>query len=423
VNSNVFAMARDGLREDLHIALHWAATHKAPVTRNGIKVKTNGGYTTINLAVRLLSEPASVCGLLMVVFEEQPADTPAANEIASETHAAIPSSQLESELLRTRERLQITIEEMQATQEELRSTNEELQSNNEELQSTNEELNSSKEELQSLNEEMQTVNAELQSKMEELSQSNNDMMNLLNGIDIATLFLDNELCVKRFTPQIAQIVNLVASDVGRPLEHFATKLKHDGLVADAGAVLDRLTPKTMQVETDAGLWYNMRILPYRTTDNVIDGVVLTFADITPTKRLEESLRQQQTAAQTARDFAENIVATIREPLVVLDAEMRIISASRAFYLTFQTTPAKTERQSLYDIDRRQWDIPALRQLLGDILHKNTDLQDYRVELDFAHIGRRVFLLNAHRMVGDDRQSPSILLAMEDITARTPTETT
>ena len=288
-----------------------------------------------------------------------------------------PPTELEEELRHTRERLQATVEEMQATQEELRSANEELQSNNEELQSTNEELNSSKEELQSLNEEMQTVNAELQTKIEELSQSNSDMKNLLNGIEIATIFLDNDLCVKRFTPQATRIVNLVASDVGRPLGHFTTNLKYDRLVEDAQEVLDTLVPKETQVQASDGHWYNMRVLPYRTVENVIDGVVMTFADITAMKQLEESLQAAaRMELQAARDYAQNIIATIREPLVVLDGELRIVSASPAFYETFQVTPAVTEGRLLYEVGQRQWDIPSLRQLLEDILPKNARFRGF-----------------------------------------------
>ena len=419
VNNNVFAMAREGLREELGIAIHTATTRKIAVTRSGVTVKSNGGSATINLIVRLFTEPSALRGLLLVVFEEMARERPcvATKMVTPPSDPMAPPKELEEELRRTQEHLQTTVEQMQAAQEELRSANEELQSNNEELQSTNEELNSSKEELQSLNEEMQTVNAELQSKMEELSQSNSDMKNLLNGIAIATIFLDNDLSVKRFTPQATQIVNLIVADVGRPLGHLASKLKYDRLVRDAQEVLDSLVPKELQVESSGGRWYNMRILPYRTTDNTIDGVVMTFTDITAMKQLEKSLREQQAESQAARGYAESIIATIREPLVVLDAELRIVSASRAFYETFQMTPAETERQRLFEIGHKQWDIPALRRLLEDIFSKDAKFQDYRVEHDFADIGHKTLMLNARRMAGEDRHPQLILLAMEDITQR------
>jgi PAS domain-containing protein len=241
------------------------------------------------------------------------------------------------------------------------------------------------------------------------------MRNLLNGIEIATIFLDNDLGVKRFTPQATRIVNLVAGDVGRPLGHFATNLKYDRLVADAKEVLDRLVPKEAQVEASDGRWYHMRILPYRTAENTIDGVVMTFADITAIKQLEKSLRQRQAELQTARGYAENIVATIREPLVVLDGQLRIVSASRSFYETFGVMPAATEGRLLYEIGQRQWEIPRLRQLLTTIAAEGTPFQDYRVEHDFPGIGHRVLLLNARQMAGEDSQPQLILLAMEDIT--------
>ena len=371
VNVNVFAMAREGLREELGTAIHNAAKQQTTVTRSGVRVKSNGGSSTINLTVRPLTDPADLRGMFLVAFEEVAGGQ---SEAATEkkptpSGTAAPASAVEDELRRTRERLQATTEEMQAAQEELRSTNEELQSNNEELQSTNEELTSSKEELQSLNEEMQTVNAELQTKIEALSQSNNDMKNLLDGTEIATIFLDRDLSVKRFTAQATRIVNLVAGDVGRPISHFAMNLKYDRLVQDAKEVLDTRLTKEAQVQAHDGRWYNMRILPYRTLDNAIDGVVMTFAEVTALKQLEESLRQQQVELRAARDYAENIIATVREPLVVLDDELRIVSASHAFYRMFQVTPADTEGRLLYEIGQRQWDTPELRQLLTDVLAK------------------------------------------------------
>lgn len=241
------------------------------------------------------------------------------------------------------------------------------------------------------------------------------MKNLLNGIEIATIFLDNDLGVKRFTPDAARIVNLAPSDVGRPLAHFTTKLKYGRLVHDAREVLEKLVPKTAEVEAGDGRWYHLRVLPYRTEDNAIDGVAMTFADITALKRLEASLQQQKAEAQAARDYAENIIATIREPLVVLDGQLRIVSASRSFYETFHVTPAVTEGRLLDQIGRRQWEIPALRQLLEEVLSKDAQFQGFRVEHDFPGIGHKVLLLNARRMAGPDRQPELILLAMEDIT--------
>jgi two-component system CheB/CheR fusion protein len=418
VNNNVFAMAREGLREELGTAINNAATRKTTVTTSGVRVKSNGGSTAINLTVRPLAQPAALQAMFLVVFEEAVADrsaTAAENGPIPSGPAAEPT-ELEDELRYARERLQANAEEMEVTQEELRSANEELQSNNEELQSTNEELNSSKEELQSLNEEMQTVNAELQMKIEELSLSNSDMKNLLYGSEVATIFLDNDLAVSRFTPQATQIVNLTPSDVGRPLDHFTTKLKYDRLVQDAREVKDTLVPKETQVQASDGRWYNMRVLTYRTVENVIAGVVMTFADITAIKQLEESLRQHQVELQAARDYAQNIIATIREPLVVLDGELRVVSASAAFYETFQVTPAVTEGRLLYEVGQRQWDIPSLRQLLEEMLPKSTRFEDFRVEHDFPTIGHKVLLLNARQIELGAEPARLILLAMEDITA-------
>jgi two-component system CheB/CheR fusion protein len=193
--------------------------------------------------------------------------------------------------------LQTTREEMQASQEELRSTNEEMQSTNEELQSTNEELTTSKEEMQSLNEELQTVNIELQAKVDELSRSNNDMKNLLNSTDIATLFLDGDLKVRRFTTQATKIIKLIPGDIGRPITDLASDLIYPELTADARAVLRKLGSAEKPVNARDGRWFTVRIMPYRTLDDRIDGVVITFADITAAKTLEAQLREKHSALE------------------------------------------------------------------------------------------------------------------------------
>jgi two-component system CheB/CheR fusion protein len=318
--------------------------------------------------------------------------------------------ELEQEIIYIKENLQASNEEMQASNEELKSTNEELQSTNEELQSTNEELETSKEELQSVNEELVTVNAELQAKIEQLSEMQNDMKNLFDSTSIGTIFLDDRLAIKRFTREAITVYRLVASDIGRPLSDIKSNFEGVELLEDARAVLDSLAPRDRQVQTTDKEWHLIRMLPYRTLDNVIEGVVLTFTNITILKRAEE-------AFHAARDYAENIVDTIREPLIVLDGELKVVSASRSFYHTFRVTPEESVGCCLYELGNRQWDIPRLRELLGTILTQDTSFEGTEMAHDFPKIGRRTMLLNARRIAGKNGEAGLILLAFEDITDR------
>ncbi len=419
-NVNIFAMAREGLRIELEVAIRRAIAQGKAVVMKGLSVRTNGDSQVIDLTVKPFSEGEGMKGLLMVVFEDVGA--PAKRAASGKAKTGSVSSQsrlykeLEKELAFTRERLQTTSEEMETSKEELKSSNEELQSTNEELQSTNEELTTSKEELQSMNEELVTVNTELQTKIDELAGANNDMQNLLNSIEIATIFLDNDLNVRRFTPQAAKIINLIPSDVGRPITHIVSNLKYEALVDDIKAVIQTLIFKEAQVQTGDGCWYLMRIMPYRTLDNMVGGVVVTFTEITSVKRLEASLRENEVVQEACR-FAEGIVETIRVPLLVVDAGLRVVSANRSFYRTFQVSPEETRHKLLYELGSRQWDIPALRLLLEDMLLKNNQVDDYKIEHDFSGIGRRVMLLNARRIMQEGVGTQMILIAIEDITER------
>jgi two-component system CheB/CheR fusion protein len=294
-NWNIFAMAREGLRYELNGAFQKALREKAPVTLKNLVVGTNGGKQMVNLTVQPLTEPEALQGLVMVVFTDV-AVLPAAKAPSKNTPSSAASAyqaQLEQELQRTHEELHATREEMQNSQEELKSANEELQSTNEELQSANEELTTSKEEMLSLNEELQTVNHELQARVDELSRSNNDMKNLLNSTEIATLFLDDALHIRRFTNQASKIIKLIPGDAGRPITDIASDLIYPELTEDVQEVLRTLAFKEKPIHTHDGHWYSVRIMPYRTFENRIDGVVITFTDISVSKKLEAVLRESE----------------------------------------------------------------------------------------------------------------------------------
>ena len=288
VNINVYAMARPGLREALIGTIHKALRQTQPIHLNGVKLGSNGSTQCVDVTVQGIEKPKQLRGRVLVVFSD--VATPPVAASKRRTKASAEKNEQARELQEFREALQVSHEEMQTSVEELKSTNEELQSTNEELQSTNEELTTSKEEMQSMNEELQTVNAELQSKVEALSWVRNDMANLLNSTEIATIFLDSELKLRRFTPNVTNLFKLIPGDVGRPLSHIVSELDYTELKDNAEEVLRTLVFQERQVKTRGEQWYRVRIMPYRTQDNVIDGVVITFIDITEIKKLEAESR-------------------------------------------------------------------------------------------------------------------------------------
>jgi len=292
-NMNIFAMLRDGLRNDFPVAFRKAIMKREIVVLHNIKVGTNGGAQTLNIKIQWIEKPEPLNGMVMIIFTDVPEITDIKLRARKEKKSihSIRQSDLEKELKYAREKMQDTLEEMQTSQEELKSTNEELQSTNEELQSTNEELTSSKEEMQSMNEELQTLNSELQLKIDDFSRVNNDMKNLLNSTDIATLFLDKELNIRRFTIQATKIFKLIKSDIGRPFTDLVSELIYPGLFDDALEVLRTLVFKQKPIPTKDGRWFSIRIMPYRTFDDRIDGLVITFFNISDLKQVEIKLHE------------------------------------------------------------------------------------------------------------------------------------
>ena len=329
VSINILQMAREGLRRELTTALRHAAQGE-PAHYQGLKIKTNGEVVTVNLTVRSLAEgwgePAKP-GMFLVTFEDaQPAaDQPEATTAPDAAERVEDRDEqivlLEQELWAKESHLQTVIEELETSNEELQSTNEEMQSANEELQSTNEELETSKEELQSINEELATVNAELQQKVHELSRANNDMNNLLAGTGVGTIFVDHQLRIRRFTPSATQVINLIQSDVGRPVGHVVSNLVgYDRLVEDVQAVLDDLIPREAEVQAKEGAWYLMSVRPYRTLENVIEGAVITFVDISEQRRMREALQESEALRRLAV-----VVLDSNDAVTVQDLEGHILA--------------------------------------------------------------------------------------------------
>ncbi len=319
-NLNIFAMLREGLRNEFSAAFRKVIMKKEAVVLRNIKVGTNGGTRTLNVNIQWIDKPEPLYGTIMIIFTDVPeiTDIELKAKKGKKTFTSIRQSELEDELQHTREEMQSTLEEMQTSQEELKSTNEELQSTNEELQSTNEELTTSKEEMQSLNEELQTVNAELQSKVDDFLRVNNDMKNLLNSTDIATLFLDKELNIRRYTIQATTIFKLIKSDVGRPFTDLVSDLIYPELTADALEVLRTLIFIQKQIATRDGRWFSVRIMPYRTFDDRIDGLVITFINISDLKQVEVKYLETDQMNRLLLNSSSDVIIKLSTDLKILE---------------------------------------------------------------------------------------------------------
>ena len=400
---DVVEMAREGLQGPIREALQRARIKGEPVHRTGVKVTRQGRPQQVDLTVRPVAAAKAPPGLLLLTFQE-PAQSAKAGPAKRAARLPVQPRLAESarvqaltrELAYSRESLQATIEEQQTSQEELQSTNEEAQASNEELETA-------KEELQSVNEELTTVNAELQAKVEQLTWIQDDMKNLFDATNVGTVFLDEALCIKRFTREAARIYRLGPADTGRPLADIKSNLVDQDLLAEARAVLDDLVPVERQVKSLDGAWYLARLLPYRTTENAIRGVVMTFTDISERIAAEALARLE-------RELAERIVEATREPLLVLDGGLRVVSANGAFHATFATRPETTVGRHVYELADRRWDLPSLRQLLEQVLPRDQAFEGFAVNETSPDgtVTRR--LMDGRRIGGGDGSTALILLA-------------
>jgi two-component system CheB/CheR fusion protein len=319
---NIHKMAREELRYVLGNVIHQARTQKGMATINDIKVKADDQVWLLNLKAEVLQEPG-LKDMVLVIFEDKGMvkKTGRAGKTADNKNQA--AQELEKELVYTKQQLNSTIEQMETSLEELKSTNEELQSTNEELQSTNEESLTTKEEMQSLNEELMTINMQYQSKADELTRLNNDMKNLLDATEIGTIFLDNNLDILRYTPQVRKLFNLIPTDIGRPIVHVVSNFDYPGIETDIREVIDTLSIKEIEVKTKTGDWYKVRVMPYRTLDNFISGAVLTFTLITHYKQLEYKFN-------TMLDHSTSLIHIMNEAALLIDNELKIFAANNAF---------------------------------------------------------------------------------------------
>src|SRR2546425_6532008 len=407
---NLLKMAREGLLMELRVAIDKARKQNAPVRRERLSIKQDGRMAQVTLQVIPMSGPARERNYL-VLFERVPPSretrVPGRRIPSAIAHPRRHIENLRQELTATKEFLQSIIEEREAANQELQAANAELLSSNEELQSTNEELETAKEELQSVNEELTTVNEELQHRNVELSQLNNDLNNLFAGVDIPIVILGSDARIRRFTPMAAKVLNLIPADLGRPIGDIRPNLDLSDLEQVCKHVIDTATVVERELRDRDGRWHSLRVRPYTTTDNQIDGAVITLADIN--------------ALKTNVQHAETIVDNVPVPLVLLDAELRVTWASRSFFETFQLAPEETHDHFVYELGKGRWSLPALRRALTEVLEKNVGFHEFKVEDDYARVEAKTMLLNARPMQWEQKAGRMILLAIDDITTRKQAE--
>ena len=403
---NLVDMARTGLQIELRNALD-QARQGLPALNRPLQLQQDGQVQPVTLSVRPLAAANGPPTLLLVSFQDRP-DAPPAHALRKPRGKPSAQAQAlldrERELAFARQSMSAMLEEQQLFNEELKSTNEELQSTNEELQSTNEEMETSKEELQSVNEELVTVNAELQIKIEQMAIMQGDLKNLLDNIRVGAVFLDRQLQIRRFTRDATRLFRLLATDTGRPLSDIRSDLFGDSVLTDARTVLATMGPIERDVCAIDGTWYLARTQPYRTVDDLVDGVVITFVDITD--------RVRALARQKALALAEGIVDTLREPFLVLDGALQVHAVNRAFHQVFGGSTGTTVGRPVFAVGAGEWDFPALRELLQRRLLQERSFEQLSLTQPLPGGRQRALRVTARRIVDASGDSPLVLLVLE-----------
>jgi len=415
---NVLKLAQNGLAIELRTLINAARKTGAPVKKDGVIFDGNGHKRILNISISPLGKNSSPGKerYFLILFDDvtshrisgSGASPPRGKKVGAEKNDE--SRRLKQQLADAQDALRSAVESEEAIKEEFQSVNEEILSANEELQSTNEELETSKEELQSANEELNTLNDELRHKNSELHELSNDISNLLNSTRIPVVMLDGRFRIRRLTPNADKLLKAVPSDVGRPIGDIRLNIKVSNLEMMITKVLDSRELSQHDVQDMEGRWHSLHILPYKTQDNKIDGAVLVLLDIDAIKSANEQLRK-------STEFFRGIIDTVRQPLVVLNSDLRVIAVNQSFLDTFKMLSESVVNKFLYRLGNEQWNIPRLRALLEDVLPKSQAVNDFEVEHDFENVGPRKMLLNARRLFQVNDQEPMILLAIEDITER------
>lgn len=406
-------MTREDLQVDLRDALTRAKKENRPVRKEGLRIASDGGTRNIDLEVIPIRGHTAGERLYIIAFQDAvlPVMSTAAGRRRLEKQSE--KGRASRELMRAnhevehlREQLHTLIDEHETTLEEFKSANAEILSANEELQSSNEELETTKEELQSSNEELSTLNEELQNSNAELTQANNDQLNLMTNVNLPVVMVGNDLRIRRFTPPAERLLNLLPGDLGRRLGEIRPNIEPDDLEELARTTIEGGMFQEREVRVKDGPWYLLRVRPYKTWEEKVEGAVLSFQDIDSLKR---------TLEQT-RTFAEALIENARESVLVLDEGLRVSMANRAFYQTFQVSPEETKGRLIYHLGNRQWDIPKLRELFHEITTRNSRIDGFEVHHKFQHLGPRHMILNARR-IEPQGGSQMILLSIEELTRK------